>query len=230
MSSLLRRPFSLLPVSLILAGAVALPGMIQASAEIPAENTEASASLEASAENTEASVSPEVSAENTESSASPEVSAEKSESSASPEDSADNSEVSVSPEISTKVVLLLGRREISVIRDGEKLGPWPVAIGDPRTPTPTGVFKVENKVINPQYQSTKSGRVNPAIGVASPLGDRWIGFLQSGQNQFGIHGTPWPYWVNAKAAVTNGCVRMLHAHVRELFDFVEVGTTVEILR
>ena len=177
-SSLMRRPFSLLPVSLILAGAVALPGMVQASAEIPADKTESSAS----------------------------------------------------PEISTKVVLLLGRREISVIRDGEKLGPWPVAIGDPRTPTPTGVFKVENKVTNPQYQSTKSGRVNPAIGVASPLGDRWIGFLQSGQNQFGIHGTPWPYWVNAKAAVTNGCVRMLHAHVRQLFDVVEVGTTVEILR
>ncbi len=191
--------------------------MVQASVEITAENTEASTSLETSAENTE-------------SSASPEVSAEKSESSASPEDSADNSEVSASPEISTKVVLLLGRREISVIRDGEKLGPWPVAIGDPLTPTPTGVFKVENKVINPQYQSTKSGRVNPAIGVASPLGDRWIGFLQSGQNQFGIHGTPWPYWVNAKAAVTNGCVRMLHAHVRQLFDVVEVGTTVEILR
>ncbi|CAE21449.1 conserved hypothetical protein [Prochlorococcus marinus str. MIT 9313] len=204
MSSLFRRPFSLLPVSLILAGAVALPGMVQASVETSAENTEASVS--------------------------PEVSAEKSESSASPESPADNSEVSASPEISTKVVLLLGRREISVIRDGEKLGPWPVAIGDPRTPTPTGVFKVENKVINPQYQSTKSGRVNPAIGVASPLGDRWIGFLQSGQNQFGIHGTPWPYWVNAKAAVTNGCVRMLHAHVRQLFDVVEVGTTVEILR
>ncbi|MEC9029743.1 MAG: L,D-transpeptidase, partial [Cyanobacteriota bacterium] len=139
-SSLLRHPFSLLPVSLILVGAVALPGMVQASAEIPAENSEAPAT---------------------------------------PEVLADNSEVSVSPEISTKVVLLLGRRVISVIRDGEKLGPWPVAIGDPRTPTPIGVFKVENKVINPQYQSTKSGRVNPAIGVASPLGDRWIGFLQS---------------------------------------------------
>jgi len=229
-SSLLRRPFSLLPVSLILAGAVALPGMVQASAEVPADNTEAPASLEASADNTEASASPEIPAENTEASASAEVSAENAGASASPADSADNSEVSVSPEISTKVVLLLGRREISVIRDGEKLGPWPVAIGDSRTPTPTGVFKVENKVTNPQYQSIKSGRVNPAIGVASPLGDRWIGFLQSGQNQFGIHGTPWPYWVNARAAVTNGCVRMLHAHVRQLFDVVEVGTTVEILR
>nr|WP_255454375.1 MULTISPECIES: L,D-transpeptidase [unclassified Prochlorococcus] len=54
--------------------------------------------------------------------------------------------------------------------------------------------------------------------------------MQSGQNKFGIHGTPWPYWVNAKGAVINSCVRMKHAHVRQLFDVVEVGTAVEILR
>lgn len=134
------------------------------------------------------------------------------------------------PALNTKVVLVLSRREISVIRGGQKLGPWPVAIGDPRTPTPVGIFQVENKVINPQYQSTKTGLVNPVIGASSPLGDRWIGFLQDGMNQYGIHGTPWPHWVKAKAAVTNGCVRMKHEHVRQLFDVVEVGTTVEILR
>ena len=94
------------------------------------------------------------------------------------------------PALKTKVVLVLSRREISVIRDGQKLGLWPVAIGDPRTPTPVGIFQVENKVINPRYQSTKTGRVNPVIGASSPLGDRWIGFLQAGKNQYGIHGTP----------------------------------------
>ncbi|MFL0752373.1 MAG: L,D-transpeptidase [Prochlorococcus sp.] len=30
--------------------------------------------------------------------------------------------------------------------------------------------------------------------------------------------------------MTNGCVRMKHEHMRQLFDVVEVGTTVEILR
>ena len=136
----------------------------------------------------------------------------------------------VESEVDTKVVLVLSRREISVMRDGERFGPWPVAIGDPSTPTPIGVFKVQNMQVNPQYQSTKTGKVNSTVGIKSPLGDRWIGFLQNGPNQFGIHGTPWPHWVNVRGAVSNGCVRMLHAHVRQLYEMVEVGTPVEIHR
>jgi hypothetical protein len=53
-----------------------------------------------------------------------------------------------------RVVLDLGRRQISVVRQGQTHGPWPVAIGDPKTPTPSGVFKVENMMMNPQYPST----------------------------------------------------------------------------
>jgi len=129
-----------------------------------------------------------------------------------------------------RVVLDLGRRQISVVRQGQTHGPWPVAIGDPKTPTPSGVFKVENMMMNPQYQSTKSGKLHPKRGPNSPLGHRWIGFLSSGPNQFGIHGTPWPHWVKTRAAVSNGCVRMLNAHVQQLYDHVEVGMAVEIKR
>ncbi len=129
-----------------------------------------------------------------------------------------------------RVVLDLGRRQIRVVRHGQTHGPWPVAIGDPKTPTPAGVFKVENMVINPQYQSTSSGKVHSIRGLKSPLGHRWIGFLRTGPNQYGIHGTPWPHWVKAQAAVSNGCVRMLNAHVQQLYDFVEVGMPVEIVR
>jgi lipoprotein-anchoring transpeptidase ErfK/SrfK len=132
------------------------------------------------------------------------------------------------PAESVRILLDLSDRAITVFRGSSQEGPWPVAIGDPNTPTPTGTFRIENKVLNPQYQSTKSGRVNPTIGPNSPLGDRWLGFLQSGPNQFGIHGTPWPHWVNTRAAVTNGCVRMKHAHVRRLFEIVDVGTPIVI--
>ena len=95
-------------------------------------------------------------------------------------------------------------------------------------PTPTGTFRVLNKVVNPQYQSTKSGNVNATIGPNGPLGDRWIGFHSQGSNQFGIHGTPsaWAWAVQQGAAVTHGCVRMLGDHVRLLFDRVAVGTPV----
>ena len=84
--------------------------------------------------------------------------------------------------------------------------------------------------INPQYQSTKSGKVHPVTGPGGPLGHRWIGFLQQGENQFGTHGTPWPHWVKIRAAVLNGCVRMLNAHVQQLYDLVDVGTPVMITR
>ena len=128
----------------------------------------------------------------------------------------------------TRIHLDLRQRRISVIRDGQPLGYWPVAIGDPSTPTPTGLYQVESKLENPQYQRTKSGKVHPVTGPASPLGHRWIGFLQQGPNQFGIHGTPWPHWVKIRAAVSNGCVRMLNADVQKLYELVEVGTPLVI--
>ncbi|MFZ0409542.1 MAG: L,D-transpeptidase [Cyanobium sp.] len=127
-----------------------------------------------------------------------------------------------------RILLELGRRTISLYEGDKVLGRWPVAIGDPATPTPTGSFQIRNKVINPQYQSTKSGKNNPTIGPNGPLGDRWMGFHTIANDQFGIHGTPpaWAWAVNTRAAVSHGCVRMLNPHVQALFDQVEVGTPV----
>jgi lipoprotein-anchoring transpeptidase ErfK/SrfK len=131
-----------------------------------------------------------------------------------------------------EIVLELGKRTISLIEGGKVLGKWPVAIGDPGTPTPTGRYSIRNKVVNPQYQSTKSGKNNPTIGPNGPLGDRWIGFHATARDQFGIHGTPpaWAWAVHQGAAVTQGCVRMLGPHVRALFEQVDVGTPVVVKR
>jgi len=138
-----------------------------------------------------------------------------------------------SPQVSTReIVLQLSKRTISLRENGKVISSWPVAIGDPSTPTPVGRFTVQNKVVNPKYQSTKSGKINATVGPNGPLGDRWLGFQQSGPNQYGIHGTPsaWSWTVTSRAAVTNGCVRMLHEHVRKLFDLVDVGTPVIVQR
>jgi lipoprotein-anchoring transpeptidase ErfK/SrfK len=131
-----------------------------------------------------------------------------------------------------EIVLQLSKRTISLRENGKLISSWPVAIGDPSTPTPVGRFTVQNKVVNPKYQSTKSGKINATVGPNGPLGDRWLGFQQSGPNQYGIHGTPsaWSWTVTSRAAVTNGCVRMLHEHVRKLFDLVDVGTPVIVQR
>ena len=129
---------------------------------------------------------------------------------------------------SSRIVLDLRKRQISVIRGGQRLGPWPVAIGDPKTPTPVGEFSILNKKVNPVYVSNKSGQRKELSGPSSPIGDRYMAFHRNGRGEFGIHGTPWPHWVQIRAAVSLGCVRMLNHHVRKLFDAVDVGTTLEI--
>ncbi len=122
------------------------------------------------------------------------------------------------------IQLSLSKREISLVRDGKVVNRWPVVIGAPETPTPTGSFQVTTKVVNPVYASTTTGKVK---GVGA-LGYRWIGFHKQGRNDFGIHGTPWPWWVDARAAVSHGCVRMRNEHVDKLFSAVEIGTPVII--
>ena len=129
---------------------------------------------------------------------------------------------------SSRILLDLNRRQISVVSQGRRLGPWPVAIGDPKTPTPKGQFAILNKKVNPVYVSHKSGQRKELRGPTSPIGDRYLAFHRNGRGEFGIHGTPWPHWVKIRAAVSLGCVRMLNHHVRQLFDAVDVGTTLEI--
>ena len=129
---------------------------------------------------------------------------------------------------SSRIVLDLRKRQITVLRGGQRLGPWPVAIGDPKTPTPKGEFEILNKRVNPVYVSHKSGKRKELSGPSSPIGDRYMAFHRNGRGEFGIHGTPWPHWVKIRAAVSLGCVRMLNTHVHKLFDAVDVGTTIEI--
>ena len=137
-------------------------------------------------------------------------------------------ELALNTSLPSRILLDLQRREISVLLDGRMRGSWPVAIGDPKTPTPQGEFSILTKKIDPIYVSEKSGQRKELSGPTSPIGDRYLAFHRNGRGEFGIHGTPWPHWVKTRAAVSLGCVRMLNAHVRQLFDLVDVGTTLEI--
>ena len=128
----------------------------------------------------------------------------------------------------SRIVLDLSQRRISLVRGDQRLGSWPVAIGDPKTPTPKGEFAILNKKVNPIYVTHKSGQRRELRGPSSPIGDRYMAFHRNGRGEFGIHGTAWPHWVQIRAAVSLGCVRMLNSHIRQLFDAVDVGTRLEI--
>jgi lipoprotein-anchoring transpeptidase ErfK/SrfK len=133
------------------------------------------------------------------------------------------------------LLLRLGERRLHLMegddRDetGQRLASFPVAIGRPEYATPTGRFKVVEKIEDPDFvqfdwndPSRVVGRVTP--GPDNPLGVRWIGFTAAYGWTIGFHGTPQPELLGQ--AVSHGCVRMRNSDVVQLYRRVEIGTPV----
>lgn len=65
-------------------------------------------------------------------------------------------------------------------------------------------------------------------GPGNPLGARALYLYRDGRDTyFRIHGTDAPETVGS--AVSNGCIRMLNAHVIDLYDRVKIGTLVRTI-
>ena len=65
-------------------------------------------------------------------------------------------------------------------------------------------------------------------GPDNPLGARALYLFQNGRDTyFRIHGTTAPRSIGR--SVSNGCIRMLNEHVRDLYERVPLGTTVTVL-
>jgi lipoprotein-anchoring transpeptidase ErfK/SrfK len=114
--------------------------------------------------------------------------------------------------------------------DGMKLRrTFGVATGQSRYPTPTGRFAIIVKWRNPWWYPPSSDWAKDAKpippGPGNPLGTRWMGISSPA---VGIHGTPDPASIGY--SVSHGCIRMLIPEVEWLFNQVEVGTPVYILR
>ncbi len=134
------------------------------------------------------------------------------------------------------------RRLLSLLENGRLVRRFPVAVGMPGWETPVGRFQVLNKTENPVWEHPEKGTHTPA-GPANPLGSRWIGFHQDclgrrgwdGEHMLdvkgcvvaGFHGTPHRWTVGQ--ALSHGCVRLYEEHVRQVFDFVSIGTPVTVL-
>lgn len=105
--------------------------------------------------------------------------------------------------------------------DEEVIKTYIVATGKNNS-TPTGNFKITNKIINPTW--FKAGAVIPAGSPENILGTRWLGLDLPG---YGIHGTTDPQ--NLGKQVTEGCVRMSNSDVEELYTIVPVETEVTVV-
>jgi lipoprotein-anchoring transpeptidase ErfK/SrfK len=105
--------------------------------------------------------------------------------------------------------------------DDEVLKTYTVSTGINNS-TPTGTFKIVNKLINPTW--FKAGAVIPPGSPKNVLGSRWLGFDLTG---YGIHGTNNPTVLGKQ--ITQGCIRMSNQDVEELYTIVPLNTEVIIL-
>ena len=138
---------------------------------------------------------------------------------------------SIVPEQTTPVklpaelVVDLSDRTLFFYKGKTLIKQYPVAIGQAGWETPTGVFQVTDKHLNPVWQHPLTGKVVPP-GPDNPLGVAWIGFWLSDRYQIGFHGTSEDSEMGE--AISHGCVRMRNADIAELYDQVDEGSTVTV--
>jgi len=114
----------------------------------------------------------------------------------------------------------LSDRRLTVFRRGEVLARVPTAVGRPATPTPTGSYYVNQRLLAPD----PSGPWGPGgIGISafSPVLTDWA---QGGP--IAIHGTNEPWTIGT--AASHGCLRIANDVLARLIRLVPDGTPVRI--
>lgn len=106
---------------------------------------------------------------------------------------------------------------------------YKIAVGQAGLETPAGVYRVQNKAVNPAWHVPNSpwagklaGRVIPSGAPNNPLKARWLGIY----NGAGIHGTS--EVGSLGTAASHGCIRMAVPDVMQVYDEVPVGAPVYI--
>jgi hypothetical protein len=122
--------------------------------------------------------------------------------------------------IPTRITVDLSERKLVLYRMGKPVLGAPVAIGTPGTPTPTGRYYVNQRLIAPD----PTGPWGPgAVGI-SAFSDVLQDWIQGGP--IAIHGTNDPSSIGH--AASHGCIRLENGVLRRVFDMAYAGTPVII--
>jgi lipoprotein-anchoring transpeptidase ErfK/SrfK len=130
---------------------------------------------------------------------------------------------------STIITVDRGEFKLRLFKNLKLSKTYPVAVGQPAYPTPTGQFSIHDKAVNPQWNVPNSpwagalaNETVPGGSEQNPLKARWMGIV----NGVGIHGTDQDGSIGTRAS--HGCIRMHISDVIDLYPRVPVGTPVLI--
>jgi lipoprotein-anchoring transpeptidase ErfK/SrfK len=125
------------------------------------------------------------------------------------------------------IVIRRGVNQLRYYRGAQLMRKFGVATGQSVYPTPTGMFSIVDKQLNPWWLPPDSewarGKDPIPPGPGNPLGTRWMGLSAPG---VGIHGTPDDASIGYSAS--HGCIRMHISDAEWLFHHVKLGTPVVI--
>jgi len=106
--------------------------------------------------------------------------------------------------------LFKGSARLAAVSGKDVIRQYPVTIGRPDSPTPSGQYQVEL-------------RVNEPVSETKLFGTRALSFAKG---QFAIHGTNDPASIGEP--FSNGCVRLTNEDAEELFALTPLGTAIDI--
>lgn len=122
--------------------------------------------------------------------------------------------------VATRIVVEVSRRRLTLYRNAHLVLAARVAVGSPSTPTPTGRFYVNQRLV----PTDSGGPFGPgAIGI-SAFSNVLTGWTQGGP--VAIHGTNEPWSIGH--AVSNGCIRLRNQTLLRVFRATPAGTPVII--
>ena len=125
--------------------------------------------------------------------------------------------------VTTRIVVELGRRRLTVYDGSEVLVTAEATIGAPETPTPTGLFYV-NQIQVEVDPDTERGAGLFGTSAFSEVLD----IIDGGEPAVAVHGTNQPELLGEAASL--GCIRVADEVIEQLFRLsLPLGTPVEIL-
>jgi lipoprotein-anchoring transpeptidase ErfK/SrfK len=134
-------------------------------------------------------------------------------------------------ELGRTIVVRVDRNVIELYDGFKMIRQWDVATAKPGYVTPTGVWTIWDKRVNPTWYNPALdswGAGLPAVvpgGPTAPMGTRAIYIDAPGLIR--VHGTPAPESVGRYAS--HGCIRMRNEEVEQLFEMIDVGQHVVIV-
>jgi lipoprotein-anchoring transpeptidase ErfK/SrfK len=125
--------------------------------------------------------------------------------------------------VTTRIVVELGRRRLTVYDGSEVLATAEATIGAPETPTPTGLFYV-NQIQVEVDPDTERGAGLFGTSAFSEV----LGIIDGGEPAVAVHGTNQPELLGEAASL--GCIRVADEVIELLISLaLPLGTPVEIL-